>query len=148
LNLYGHRRERVPFYVVFQSAPERSPWQLWTSPAFRHCWAFRPIWFPEQGLAADEFTLKIEFPEGQVDVAVWWTETDETVETYLAEPLVTDILRVVVDVDSKMGYMPKGLLTCVSGLKALLGVRAWWVLTPRQLYQHLLRRGARSMRWE
>lgn len=147
--MFGLRRERFPAYVVFQSARERSPWSLWTSRAFAHCWVFRPIWFPEQGLAADEFTLKIEFPQGMIDVAVGWCDADRTIEQFLAEDVVVDILRVRVDADDKIGYMPKGLLTCVSGVKAFLGVRAWWILTPRQLYEHLIRRhAARSMRWE
>jgi|TARA_Y100000310_G_scaffold291453_1_gene319410 hypothetical protein len=148
VNLYGQRRERFPAFVVFQRPLTRQPWHLWTSPLFSHCWIFRPIWFPEQGLAADEFTLKIEFPEGRIDVAVWWASTDSVLEAFLDAEVVTDILRVRVDADDKIGYMPKGLMTCVSGLKAFLGVRAWWVLTPRQLYQHLRRKGARSLRWE
>lgn len=145
--MFGHRRERFPAYVVFQSPLTRRPWHLWASGAFAHCWVFRPIWFPEQGLAADEFTLKIEFPEGPTDVAVWWADTDQVLDHFLAEPAVVDILRVVVDVDHNIGYMAKGLLTCVSGVKAFLGVGAWWVLTPRQLHEHLIRKGARSMRW-
>jgi len=32
-----------------------------------------------------------------------------------------------------------GPWTCVSQIKALLGIRAWWVLTPRQLWLHLNR---------
>jgi hypothetical protein len=38
-----------------------------------------------------------------------------------------------------------GLWTCVSQVKALLGIRAPWILTPRQLYRYL-RYGSRRRR--
>lgn len=36
--------------------------------------------------------------------------------------------------------VPVGLKTCVSVTKAVLGVRAAWVITPRQLYRFLAKR--------
>ena len=37
----------------------------------------------------------------------------------------------------------RGPMTCVELVKSLLGVRAWWVLTPRHLWRHLRAQGAR-----
>ena len=39
------------------------------------------------------------------------------------------------------GFFPIGLFTCVSLFKKLLGIRAWWVLTPYQLYNYINKRG-------
>lgn len=30
-------------------------------------------------------------------------------------------------------------VSCVEGLKRLIGLHAWWILTPRQLYNHLIK---------
>lgn len=40
--------------------------------------------------------------------------------------------------------MLRGPLYCVSAVKAALGLRAWWVITPRQLHRHLCRLGAQT----
>jgi hypothetical protein len=38
--------------------------------------------------------------------------------------------------------MMRGPLSCVEFVKALLGIRRPWIVTPRQLYRHLRRLGA------
>ena len=35
-------------------------------------------------------------------------------------------------------FRMRGILTCVSLTKFLLGVGAWWIVTPWQLYRHLV----------
>lgn len=35
--------------------------------------------------------------------------------------------------------------TCVSVVKGVLGIRAWWVLTPYQLYKYLLKHGGQHL---
>jgi hypothetical protein len=37
----------------------------------------------------------------------------------------------------------RGPMSCVEMCKALLGIRACWIVTPRQLWRHLRARGAR-----
>lgn len=47
--------------------------------------------------------------------------------------------------DVPLGSPPWAVLapgTCVSIVKACLGIRAWWVLTPHQLYKYLQKHGA------
>ena len=36
-------------------------------------------------------------------------------------------------------FVPRGLLTCVSLIKAILGISAWYVITPDDLYRWLLK---------
>ena len=38
------------------------------------------------------------------------------------------------------------ILTCVTLIKQLLGVRNWWVQTPHQLYKYLLNNGAEEIK--
>lgn len=133
-------------YVVFQESIlwDRVRWL--TSEGFRHCWAFHAVWYPDKGLLSDRYSMKHEVTSRRTDIAVWWASPDEVAASFLDLEEVTDILRVRVDIDREIGYIPRGMLTCVSGTKSLLGVRAWWVLTPKQLYRYLLENGAVSLK--
>ncbi len=53
----------------------------------------------------------------------------------------TAAISVPVDHDYKTDYVPRGLLTCVSVVKAIIGVRAWYVWTPEHLARYLARMG-------
>jgi hypothetical protein len=39
-------------------------------------------------------------------------------------------------------YPLRGVITCVSVVKAVVGLRAWMAITPRQLYRELIKQGA------
>lgn len=41
----------------------------------------------------------------------------------------------------KNGYTQRGVQSCVSIVKSLLGIKAWHILTPQQLYNYLLDNG-------
>ncbi len=62
---------------------------------------------------------------GSVDLAKWFT----------------DLGNVVIEIEAT-GYAARTPVianSCVGLVKAALGVRAWWVQTPDQLYRHLKR---------
>ena len=139
---FGMRREIRYIYVVFQESVLWDRVRWFTSPGYRHCWAFHSVWFPEKSLMADEYTLKMEVTSSRIDTAIWWADPATVADSFVALPDVTTILRVRVDIDDQIRYIPRGMLTCVSGVKALLGVRAWWVVTPKQLHNYLLGIGA------
>lgn len=142
---WGQENRIKDFYVVFQGAKEARFWDSWTDKGFRHCWAFHPVDFPAPGLMADQYCLKVEVAAKRIDTNCWWAPPDNVIEHFLKAG-VTDILRVRVDIGGNSRYIPRGLLTCVSATKSLLGLRAWWVLSPLQLYAHLIRHGATSVR--
>lgn len=54
----------------------------------------------------------------------------------------TAAFSVPVDHDYQTDYIARGLLTCVSLVKAIIGVRAWYVWTPEHLARYLARAGA------
>ena len=54
----------------------------------------------------------------------------------------TAAIAVPVDHDYQTDYIPRGLMTCVSVVKAIIGIRAWFVWTPEHLARYLLRSGA------
>lgn len=50
------------------------------------------------------------------------------------------VLRVEGDAD-KSRFRLRGITTCVSLVKSIIGIRAWWVVTPEQLMLYLLGNG-------
>lgn len=147
--LYGIRRERQRWYVVFASGVPGSFWNCFTRRGYGHCFAFREHWVEGQpGLLNTAFTLKVEMQQSYVDTDFWYATPAVVAEHYLRDEQVADVVRVDVDIDGRRGYIPRGMLSCVTVLKAVLQLRAWWVLTPRQLHQYLLLRGGSSLRSE
>jgi len=141
LTFLVERKVRV-FYVAFQKGLKRHWWDVVMDGEMRHCWAFHAVGFPDEGLMSERYCLKFEVSESRISTEAWWATPEVVVEHF--KDAVVDILAVRVEIDDRVGYIPRGLLTCVSGLKALLGVRAWWVITPNQLYRYLKRIGAES----
>lgn len=50
-----------------------------------------------------------------------------------------------VDLVPRREFVPRGLLTCVSVVKAVLGISAWFVLTPEHLARWMIRNGAQRL---
>lgn len=105
--------------------------RLTCRPGFQHCFAYKPIANPPNGL----YLLVDPRSNGMnVMVATVPQILDDGYDgVYYASYEVPDYQR---------GWRPRGLLTCVSVIKHLLGVRAWWIITPHQLYRHLEKQGA------
>jgi hypothetical protein len=53
----------------------------------------------------------------------------------------TCVVKIAIDQKFTGAYVPRGLLTCVSLIKAALGLKAWFVWTPEHLARYLLRSG-------
>ncbi len=93
------------------------------SPGFRHCLAYRPLGDEKAGLwlvvnpsgtALDVLVMDLYPPVYFHMTAVLTAQPDHT-------PL----------------WHPRGLLTCVTAIKHLLGIAAPWILTPWALYWYL-----------
>lgn len=57
----------------------------------------------------------------------------------------SQVLEWPVDLRFEREFIPRGLLTCVSLIKAILGIHAWWCVTPEQLSVWMLRNGAKEL---
>ena len=67
-------KKRRTAFVVFQGGdPELIPVPF-TSPGWRHCWLMLPVYYPEPGLMAEVFTMKVEGLRWGVDTEVWWRD--------------------------------------------------------------------------
>lgn len=138
------RNEIRDFFVVFAQSNARHIWSPFCHRDFRHCWVFWPHYNGTPGLMTPRNTIKIEAQCSNLDLDVWYADPMEVAEAFL--PLSTDILRISLPFRTKPSYSPRGIITCVSIVKAVMDINEWRVLTPRQLYRHLLKLGATRLR--
>lgn len=141
----GWRAKSVTAYVIFESRRVAGWWDIFTRPGWRHVWVILPAPWPAPGLLATEFTMKVEPLCWGIDVAVFWDEPGVVAQAF-ADDCATAVLAVDVRLPpGKIGeYIPRGVFSCVTIVKAVLGLRAWRIFTPWSLYRYLLaHRGAR-----
>jgi len=113
------------WYVVFVDGMGNNFWDVVTCKKFRHCYAFR--WDGYNWIVVDALSQSLE-----VHILPFGQEVDLPKETLaLGHQLVyfTKLRR--------GSFIFRGLMTCVSTVKHLLGIRAWWIVTPKQLYNYL-----------
>lgn len=140
----GLRNEYRKFYVVFAPSGFNRIWSVFCPTAYRHCWVFWPNYLGPPGLLTPKVTLKTESLSAMLDIDVWYQDPDEIARQFLKG--ATDILTLTLPYKSALRYTPRGLITCVSMVKAVMNLNAWWILTPRQLYIYLKQAGARSLK--
>jgi len=129
--LLRHITERpVRFLLFFEDSPPGGAvprlWRWMTRPGFRHVWAGEP--------------------HGNVLIAInsaaYGTEFMLLGPQELTARAISRVL--VVDGWTPARYYCRGILTCVTLVKSLLGIRAFWVQTPWGLYSYLTRRPRRG----
>lgn len=134
-------RQRFTAFVVFQGAEHRRAWRIFTRKGWRHCFVVIPIYYPEPSLTADVYSLVINPITFCIRFDTVFMPPRKLVGMMLDEGY-TAAIAVPVDHDYQTDYIPRGLMTCVSVVKAIIGIRAWFVWTPEHLARYLLRNGA------
>lgn len=138
-------RQRFTAYVIFQGAEHRRFWRIFTGKGWRHCLVVIPFSDHEPSLISPTYSLIINPITCFVRVETVFEEPLDVVQQYL-DAGYTAAIGWQVDHDYKHEYIPRGLLTCVSLVKALIGVSAWYVWTPKHLGRYLLRNGGELIR--
>jgi hypothetical protein len=110
-------------------------WARFLRGGFRHCLACQA--------AGDGHTLVVDFRGTQMRVAV------EPVPIGVFLRCMQDAAMSWIIAVEGTGAPPRAALrppmTCVETCKALLGIRAWWIITPRQLARHLHKKGGKPV---
>lgn len=116
------RPAKYKLYVIFKFSPRL----MWLDHHLNHAYVIKET---------EDYWVKTE---------KYWSHLDSEVYPVDGNPhircLVNDADVVVpVEVNIKPSKTPisLGLMTCVSVVKAQLGLRKFWILTPRQLYNYL-----------
>lgn len=99
----------------------------WLKPDFRHC--FVATSDPAGGWNVLEACQHQTF--------VSYFETDNLVALFTRHAPARSYVETRVHAAPPRAPLVLRPHTCVETVKAVLGIRAWWVLTPWQLYRHL-----------
>jgi hypothetical protein len=124
------------WYLVYH---HREPYRWWTNflePGFRHVELTRPLYYGPGVNDVGWLNVLPTFEMLDIELSgnptpPWVRCPDSTVQKVTGARLLTT-LHTPIDL---------GPVTCVSIAKAMLGIRAFWVKTPYQLYKFLKKRG-------
>lgn len=133
-------RKRFTAYVVFTGAEHRRWWRIFTRRGWRHCFVIIPAYYPQAGLGAVAYSQIINPWVECIRSDVVFQSPRAVSEAFLRDG-ATCVIAIPIDQKFTGRYVPRGLLTCVSLIKALLGINAWQIVTPEQLASWLLRHG-------
>lgn len=128
------------FVVFFPAAglERRACWLRWLHPAYAHVLACRP--------AENEATCIVDHRGRALRIDTLPMPVGAFLRHLMAQQAAPWILAVETPAAPPSQAMMRGPLSCVEAVKALLGLRAPLVLTPRQLARHLrVHLGARAV---
>lgn len=137
-------RKRFTAFVVFQGSENRNWWRFLTRRGWRHVYVVMPVYYPAPGLAAVQYSQVINAWTDHIRADVIFEPPRVFCRKALKEG-ATCVISVSVDQKFTGRYIPRGFMTCVSLVKALVSVRAWYVWTPEQLARYLLKHGGKLM---
>jgi hypothetical protein len=123
------KHNEITWYVIFTDSPRDYWWTRWLRPGYRHIYAIK--W--------DGFNwIKLEPFTSYVDVSILPYGPGARIHD-VVNPKGNDILRVTRYCERDWIRAPWifGPMTCVEGIKALLGIRAIHIWTPWQLSNYL-----------
>jgi len=118
-------RHEIDWWVAFADTGTWTWWDLVTRKGYRHCFAFR--WDGFNWILVDPMSCWLE-------VQVMPYGPDEDVPKKMEE-LGHEVLYVRSSRENR--FLWRGVLTCITVIKHLLGLRAWYVITPYQLKKYL-----------
>ena len=120
---------RIDWYVVFEQGDMRYFWSKWLKTGIRHCYALR---FDGYNWIAFNPGL------GHTDIEILPFGHLDTIQNVSKDTNCTVILHVKVRRNSMRIRAPwPTAFTCVEQIKAILGIRCWYVFTAWQLFKHL-----------
>ena len=138
----GHIHQQKTFvaYVVFAKGKRGTIWSIFCRRGWGHCLVLQPAYDPFPGLLSKQYTIKIEPQTWGIDVELWLETPEEIARQFSAAGDV--VVRYKTTVPAKgMMFVPRGVFSCVSIVKAVLGINAWRLLTPWHLFLYLVRQG-------
>ena len=116
---------KTALYLIYENKPDGLWWQRFLKTGYKHVFAVRFDGF---------FWIKTELTIGFMDSEVLPYYDHATIDVVLKGRVCS---YQYVQAWRKMRYRSLfAPLSCVEGMKAMLGIRAWYVLTPYQLYKY------------
>lgn len=137
-------RKRFTAYVVFQGADHRRWWRIYTRRGWRHCYLIVPAHQPGANLFAKPGSIVVNPWVSYLRID-YLPETPAAICKRMIEEGATCAIELPVDQKFSGAYVPRGLMTCVSLIKAAIGCNAWHVWTPEQLARWMLQHGGKMV---
>lgn len=134
-------RRRVTVHVLFYGSIVGGFWSFLNRPGWRHCLLLISIYFPAAGVFARRYTMVVNPCGWGLHVDVIWRTPEQIVAEFVAEGC-TAVLQQTVELPPPQPFILRGVFTCVSVIKAALGLRNWRVVTPYGLFRFMLANGA------
>jgi hypothetical protein len=135
IHLVSPAAQRVVVFVVFTDIVKEleslAPWWLraFTRKDFRHVFVLLP----------GRLGTVVVNPLGP-GIATAWAAFDPLACAIACRRRGWRVL--MFETRHRAAYTHYGWLSCVAVTKALIGIRRWWIVIPRQLYDYLLQHGA------
>lgn len=139
-------KRRLTVYVVFHGSFQGGFWTFLTPRPWRHCLLLMTIYFPEPSVFARRYTLVFEPTAWGLEMDVVWRDPEAVARDYWRAGC-TAIVKTSVTVPPLRVFAVRGSITCVSLIKAVLGIFDWRIITPRHLFRRLMRDGGELMQW-
>lgn len=123
----GSGSHYVDYYVVFRRSKMKHWLFRWLDPYFQHCYAVKES-------PGKEFWMVVDANTSFTDIKL--LSKIDYPHIRAIEPMgVVLSVRAKIDPDKNINVL--NVFNCVEQVKALLGIRAFWVWTPYQLYKRL-----------
>lgn len=120
------------WYLHYTDCPTQRWWTRFLEPGFQHVQLYQPRWFGP-GID-DKFWVCVDPSIEQVSTYV---DMNPQPPWERDNKAVVQFVRAVPKKDKVRQYFFVGTITCVEITKAHLGLAAFWVRTPYQLYNYI-----------
>lgn len=137
-------RKRFTAYVVFTGSENRNWWRFFLRRGWRHVSLIVPAYYPKPSVSAAVYSQWLNFWTDHIRTDVLF-QSPQSLGADLLRDGATCVISIAVDQKFSGRYLPRGLLTCVSLTKAMIGCNDWTVWTPEQLARWMLRNGGKLM---
>lgn len=138
--MIGISDKRFDAYFVFQGADHRRFWRLFTKRGWRHCFVVIPSYDRSAGLKDGRHSIVIDPRTNHIAIDVLYMPPNK-VAKHVLDGGANCVIKFSVDQRGLPAYVPRGIITCVSILKSICGIDAWYVWTPQHLARWLARNG-------
>lgn len=144
LLMFPVRKTRFTAYLIFSGAEHGIWWRMFTPRGFRHVQLIIPADGDRNLFDQSGQCIVVNATSYSVTVNLFDKRARELADDFL-DAGATMVLTWFVDVGFTREFIPRGFLTCVSIVKALIGVNVWYLITPDHLARWLIRNGAKRL---
>lgn len=132
-------------YVVFAAGKRGTIWSAFCRRNWGHCFVMIPAFDPFPGLLSKQYTIKVEPQSWGIDIELWLETPEEIARQWTENGDVVVRYKTTIP-GSNYIFRPRGLFSCVSIVKSVLGINCWRLLTPWHLFLYLVRNGGQLIK--